>query len=71
MPAFGWLVLLYVLRKRKKAKIPIKLAMKIMAHSDIVGMGAASVAISITGPNGSVINPDAEFESPAPPSTIE
>jgi hypothetical protein len=44
MPAFGWLALLYVLRNRTKAKIPIKPAMKIMAHSDIVGMGAAEVA---------------------------
>ena len=49
----------------------MKLAIKIMAHSEMVGMGAASVATSITGPNGSVINPDAEFESPVPPSTIE
>ena len=45
--------------------------MRIMGHSDKVGMGAASVATPITGPNGSVINPNAEFESPVPPSTIE
>jgi hypothetical protein len=44
MPAFWLACSAYVLRNRTNAKIPIKLAMKIMAHSDMVGMGAAEVA---------------------------